>query len=79
MSEAVDLTLELLDVQLIDFACLPQILVLLTQHLDLILKGFYHLGHSVKLTGQGVILIIELLVLIYHEFYAGIKYRTTYG
>ena len=79
MSEAVDLTLEFLDVQLIDFACLPQVLVLLGQHLDLVLKGFYHLGHSVKLSGQGVILIIELLVLIYHEFYAVIKHKVTYG
>ena len=73
MCEAVDLTLELLDVQLIDVACLPQVLVLLGQHLDLILKGFYHLGHSIKLSSQGVILIIELLVLIYHEFYGVIN------
>ena len=79
MCEAVDLTLELLDVQLIDFASLPQVLVLLGQHLDLILKGFYHLGNSIKLSGQGVILIIELLVLVYHEFYTGIKHGVTYG
>jgi len=74
MSETVDLSLELLDVQLIDFSRLPQVLVLLGEHMDLVLKRFDDLGHSVKLSAHGVVLLIELLVLVYHEFYAIIKH-----
>jgi hypothetical protein len=70
----VDLSLELLDVQLIDFSRLPQVLVLLGEHMDLVLKRFDDLGHSVKLSAHGVVLLIELLVLVYHEFYAIIKH-----
>jgi hypothetical protein len=79
MSETVDLSLELLDVQLIDFSRLPQVLVLLGEHMDLVLKGFDDLGHSVKLSAHGVVLFIELFVLINHEFYAVIKHKATYG
>jgi hypothetical protein len=74
MSETVDLSLELLDVQLIDFSRLPQVLVFLGENMDLVLKRFDDLGHSVKLSAHGVVLLIELLVLIYHEFYAVIKH-----
>ena len=78
MSKAVDLFLELIDVQLINFACIPQIIVLLGKHMDLVFKSFYDLGHSVKFSAHGVVLLIELLVLIYHEFYACIKHWATY-
>ena len=79
MSETVDLSLELLDVQLIDFSRLSHVLVLLGEHMDLVLKGFDNLGHSVKLSAHGVVLLIELFVLINHEFYAVIKHKATYG
>lgn len=69
-----DLFLELLDVQLIDFSRLSQVIILLGEHMDLVFKGFDDLGHSVKLSAHGVVLIIELLVLINHEFYAVIKH-----
>lgn len=74
MSETVDLSLELLNVQLIDFSRLSQVIILLGEHMDLVFKGFDDLGHSVKLSAHGVVLIIELLVLINHEFYAVIKH-----
>jgi len=38
MSETVDLSLELLDVQLIDFSRLSQVIVLLGEHMDLVFK-----------------------------------------
>ena len=74
-----DLLLKLIDLQLINVGCLLQVFVLLGQHLDLVLKGFHHLRHPVKLTGHGIVLLIELLVLTNHEFYTVINSKTTYG